>query len=207
MSWQSIRLSRKTTLASTIPPLLDRVGCLLACAAQLALADSGWCPERLREKEVGLVVGTMFSTAHTIGEFDRHALREGPCYASPMTFANTVLNAPAGQTAIVHGLRGVNSTVATGATSGLQRWGMRGPDSRQGGAVRSWLVGWRNCRSSRLAVSGGRVGSASGDGRYRSAPQRTGFLLGEGAAVLMLEDAGTSAARRRRRPGALHGFG
>src|SRR5207249_1698043 len=75
---------------------LDRPAQLLTCAAQLALRDAGWTPERLAAEDVGLVVGTMFSTVRTIAEFDRRAVRDGPAYASPMDFANTVINAPAG---------------------------------------------------------------------------------------------------------------
>src|SRR5205823_4016200 len=99
---------------------LDRTSRLVASAAQLALADSGWSAEMRNAQEVGLVLGTMFCSVHTISEFDRRALEAGPAYASPMDFSNTVINAAAGQTAIVHNLRGVNTTMSTGITSGLE---------------------------------------------------------------------------------------
>lgn len=186
---------------------LDRAGCLLACAAQLALADSGWSAKRLREEEVGLVAGTMFSTAHTIGEFDRFALREGPCYASPMTFANTVLNAPAGQTAIVHGLRGINSTIATGATSGLHALG-HALDLIRAGRMRAVLAGGVEELSLESSCGFRRAGRLCERGRPLPFDSRsTGFLLGEGAAVLMLEDADTAAARGARVLAYLTGFG
>ena len=79
---------------------LDRTGRIVAAAAKLALENSGWNPEMLRKHDVGLVLGTMFGSVHTISEFDRRGLTEGPSYVSPMDFANTVLNAAAGQTAI-----------------------------------------------------------------------------------------------------------
>jgi 3-oxoacyl-[acyl-carrier-protein] synthase II len=186
---------------------LDRVGCLLACAAQRALADSGWCPERLREEEVGLVVGTMFSTAHTIGEFDRHALRESPCYASPMTFANTVLNAPAGQTAILHNLRAVNSTVAAGATSGLQALGYA-MDLIRAGRVRAVLAAGVEELSLESSCGYRQAGRLCERGKaFPFGTCSAGFLLGEGAAVLMLEDSATAAARGARVLGRLTGFG
>jgi len=81
---------------------LDRTGRIVAAAAKLALENSGWNPDLLRKHDVGLVLGTMFGSAHTISEFDRRGLTEGPSYVSPMDFANTVLNAAAGQTAIWH---------------------------------------------------------------------------------------------------------
>src|SRR5215831_12311476 len=98
---------------------LDRTGQLVVAAAKLALEDSGWTAERLRKHDVGLVLGTMFGSVHTIAKFDRHALEQGPACASPMDFANTVINAAAGQTAIWHNLRGINSTIASGSCSGL----------------------------------------------------------------------------------------
>ena len=98
---------------------LDRTGRMVAAAATLALANSGWSRETLSQRDVGLVLGTMFGSVHTISEFDRRALVEGPAYASPLDFANTVINAAAGQAAIWHNLRGINSTIACGAASGL----------------------------------------------------------------------------------------
>jgi 3-oxoacyl-(acyl-carrier-protein) synthase len=174
---------------------LDRAGRLLACAAQLALADAGWTPARLAGEEVGLVVGTMFSTAHTIGEFDRHALRAGPCYASPMDFANTVLNAPAGQTAIWHGLRGVNSTVAAGAASGLLALG-HAADLIRAGRLRAALAGGVEELSAESSCGFRRAGRlCAGKRPLPFDVRRSGFLLGEGAALLMLEDEEAVEAR------------
>ena len=99
---------------------LDRLAQFVAAAAGLALADGGCSPEHRRDRPVGLVLGTMFAGVRTICAFDRRALELGPEYASPLDFANTVLNAPAGQAAIWHNLRGPNATIAAGVASGLQ---------------------------------------------------------------------------------------
>src|SRR5262245_59345621 len=55
------------TRRNTYP--LDRPARLLTAAAQLALADGGWTPEALLGQEVGLFVGTMWSSVHTIARF------------------------------------------------------------------------------------------------------------------------------------------
>src|ERR1044072_1092277 len=99
---------------------LDRTSRLVASAAQLALDDSGWTAEMRAAKEVGLSLDMVFSGGPTIPEVRGRAPEAGPAYASPMDFANTVINAAAGQTAIAHGLRGVNTTISTGVTSGLE---------------------------------------------------------------------------------------
>ena len=75
---------------------LDRTSSLLICAVKEALEDGGWSPEARAALEVGLVLGTTFCSAHTIAAFDRRALVAGPRYASPLDFANTVINAATG---------------------------------------------------------------------------------------------------------------
>ena len=71
------------------------------------------------DPDLGLVCGTMFGGVHSIAAFDWSGLTEGPTFVSPMEFPNTVINAPAGQAAIKHKLRGVNSTICAGLASGL----------------------------------------------------------------------------------------
>src|SRR5678815_456849 len=48
---------------------LDRTSRLVASAAQLALDDSGWSESMRKQHDVGLVLGTMFCSVHTISEF------------------------------------------------------------------------------------------------------------------------------------------
>ena len=102
---------------------LDRTGRLAAVGVELALADAPWPAAERRARGIGLILGTMFCSVRTIGEFDRRAQQAGPEYASPLDFSNTVLNAAAGQVAIWHGLPGVNTTIASGAVSGLHAIG------------------------------------------------------------------------------------
>src|SRR5205823_3514354 len=85
--------------------------------------QSGWHADTRQEFELSLVLGTMFGGMHTIGDFDRTATTSGPSMVSPMAFANTVINAAAGQCAIWHNLRGMNTTVAAGSVSGLRAIG------------------------------------------------------------------------------------
>lgn len=183
---------------------LDRTSRLVTSAAQLALNNSGWSESMRNDEEVGLVLGTMFCSVHTISEFDRRALEVGPAFASPMDFSNTVINAAAGQTAIMHKLRGINSTISTGTSSGLQAIAYATEVIRSGRA-RTLLAGGADelcfesfygfdragllCRSDRSA----------GDFPIPFDKRRNGFALGEGAALLMLENA-EFARQRGARP-------
>lgn len=179
---------------------LDRTSRLVASAAQLALDDSHYTTEMREREEVGLVLGTMFCSVHTIAEFDRRALQAGPTYASPMDFSNTVINAAAGQTAIVHNLRGINSTIATGSTSGLQALSYAADLIRLGRA-RALLAGGAEemCFESFYGFErSGLLCSSIQSADHFPIPfdvRRNGIVLGEGAALLMLEE--MESARQR----------
>ncbi len=194
-----IAFDPKKYLEGNLRPL-DRTGRLVVAAAQLALADSGWTRQLREQHPVGLVLGTMFCSVHTISAFDRRALEAGPKYAKPFEFANSVINAAAGQTAIWHDLRGINSTVAGGTTAGIQALAYAVEMIRNGRAEALLTGGGEElcfesfygfCRTGRMAGSGnsGAPCAVPFDAR------RNGFALAEGAALFMLEEAGS--ARRR----------
>ncbi|HTG34630.1 MAG TPA: beta-ketoacyl synthase N-terminal-like domain-containing protein [Thermoanaerobaculia bacterium] len=174
---------------------IDRTSRLLLAAAQRALDESGWTPELRAEREVGLMLGTVFCSVKTIAEFDRRGLQLGPSHVSPMDFANSVINAAAGQAAIWHGLRGVNSTISAGEASGLLAIAS-GASQIRGGHADALLAGGAEelCFESFLGhLRAGRL-CGPGDPLPFDA-RRCGFALAEGAALLMLEEAVGAAAR------------
>ena len=178
---------------------LDRTGQLATAAAMLALENSGWNAERRASAEVGLALGTMFGGVRTIAEFDRTGLTSGPASASPMNFANTVINAPAGQTAIWHGLRGVNTTIAAGSISGLAAIG-QAADLLRLGKVDAILAGGADefCFESFHGFNQAGLLCHGDHGKEFPVPfdsRRNGFALGEGAAFLMLENWESAQAR------------
>ncbi len=187
---------------------LDRTGRFAASAASLALGDSGWTAEAIEKTGVGLVLGTMFGSVRTISEFDRRALEAGPVYASPMDFSNTVINAATGQTAIVHKLHGLNSTISAGQTSGLQAIAYASDMIRQGRAE-ALLAGGAEEICFESFYNFDRAGLlCRGPHEHRPVPfdaQRNGFVLGEGAALLMLENEASALARGARTLGRVSG--
>jgi len=191
---------------------LDRTSRLVASAAQLALDDSGWSEAMRKDEEIGLVLGTMFCSVHTISEFDRRALEAGPRYASPMDFSNTVINAAAGQTAILHNLRGINSTISTGITSGMQAIAYATEVIRSGRA-RAILAGGADEMCFESFYGFDRAGllcrseQSSGDFPIPFDKRRNGFALGEGAALLVLEDAHFARDRGARALAEITGHG
>ncbi len=179
---------------------LDRTAQLATVAAQLALDAAGLGAEARRAHEAGLVLGTVFGSIHTISAFDRRALEAGPIYAKPLDFANSVINAAAGQTAIWHGLPGINSTICAGTASGLEAV-VYAADRVRAGRSRALLAGGAEelCFESFLGFQRtGRVAGSQDGAVPRAVPfdaGRNGFLLAEGAALVLLEDGEAAAAR------------
>ncbi len=174
---------------------LDRPARLLTAAASLALADARIPAQRPGDRDIGLFVGTVFSTAHTIMRFDRQAATEGPALVSPQAFANTVINAPLGQAAIWHGLRGINRTFATGASSGLEAIACAGEVILSGRADCILAGGVEEVSDVSMRAFAA-SGLLSPSGRHRPyEPASDGMTLSEGAALLVLEEAGAAARR------------
>ncbi len=169
---------------------IDRTSRLLLVAAGQALAASGLSAT---DREIGLVLGTTFCSVRTIAEFDRRNLQLGPSYASPFDFANSVINAAAGQTAIWYGLRGLNSTISAGSASGLAAVGYA-VDQIRGGRAAALLAGGAEelCFES---FFGHQQAGRLGEHPVPFDARRNGFALAEGAALVMLEDAETAAGR------------
>jgi 3-oxoacyl-[acyl-carrier-protein] synthase II len=187
---------------------LDRTGHLATVATQRALADAGWAGESGDEDGAGrgLVLGTMFGSLRTISEFDRRALTAGPMYAKPMDFANSVLNAAAGQAAIWHGLDGVNATVSGGPAAGAAALAYAG-DLLRCGRARQLLAGGAEELAFESCLGFERAGWLTEAAAVRPFDRsRDGFLLGEGAALLALEDSATAARRGARVRGFLRGW-
>lgn len=194
---------------------LDRPARLAASAAARALEDSGWRSGAARgrgeDEEIGLVLGTMFGSIHTISAFDLRAQTAGPNYAKPLDFANSVINAAAGQTAIWHDLRGVNSTVAGGPTAGVEAIASaagliangRADRVLAGGAEELAIEAWIGfARAGLMARANGHRPSA-----VPFSADRSGFVLGEAAGLVALESQASARARGKRALATVVGHG
>ncbi|MFF4227652.1 beta-ketoacyl synthase N-terminal-like domain-containing protein [Streptomyces sp. NPDC001820] len=132
----------------------------------------------------GLVLGTSGSVQSTM-DFTRSSLDgDRPFYVDPARFPNTVMNCAAGQCAIWHGLKGPNATIAGGRAAGLLALNYARRLQVGGRAGTLFCGGAEEYSHARARLH--RHGAGS--------PERP--VLGEGAAVLRLEPAGSAAAGR-----------
>ncbi len=189
--------------------VLDRGTRLLCIAAQMALTETGLSQEGAAQgdADLGMICGTMFGGVHSIAAFDWTGITDGPSLVSPMDFPNTVINAPAGQAAIKHKLRGVNSTICSGLASGLYAIDYAA-DFLRFGRARYLLAGGMEevCEESALGFQALGLASASGQARPFGT-DRDGTIAGEGAALWMLETLETAQSRGAKPLVEILGFG
>jgi 3-oxoacyl-[acyl-carrier-protein] synthase II len=187
----------KPWLGSKGVRVLDRGTRLLCIAAQMALTETGLSQESVEvgDADLGMICGTMFGGIHSIASFDWIGITDGPSLVSPMDFPNTVINAPAGQAAIKHKLRGVNSTICSGLASGLYAIDYAAEFLRLGRAKYLLAGGMEEvCEESVLGFQRLHLTSPTGAARPFD-PARDGTVAGEGAALWMLESEETAKSR------------
>lgn len=189
--------------------ILDRSTRLLCVAAHMAISGSGLRADAPPEEfpEVGLVCGTLFGGLHSIASFDWSGLTDGPNYVSPMEFPNTVINSPAGQTAIRFRLRGGNSTVCGGMSAGLYAMHYAAEFLRMG-RERMLLAGGVEELCEESLVGFRKIGALSPSGMLRPfGANHDGTVLGEGAVLHVVETARAAQERGAKAWAEISGFG
>ena len=178
---------------------LDRSTLLISSAAVLALEDSQLKVTENNTHSIGVSVGTTFGSLHSISQFDRVGLIEGPRYVNPSHFPNTVINSPASQVSIRFKIKGFNTTVSTGFCSSLDAVSyaadfiaLKRADVVLAGGVEELceetFLGFHS-----LGCLSGMDGSEPVCRPFDAG--RDGTVLSEGAAVLVLEEEGHALDR------------
>jgi len=98
---------------------LDRSTQLICSAAKLAIDDSKLNITDDNTNSIGVSVGATFGSLHSISQFDRSGLIDGPRLVNPSHFPNTVINSPASQVSIRYKIKGFNTTISTGFCASL----------------------------------------------------------------------------------------
>jgi 3-oxoacyl-[acyl-carrier-protein] synthase II len=167
--------------------VLDRMTLLVIATASMVLDEDPATPGDERAA-AGLVLGTSTGSIASITDFTRDTfVRDRPYLVDPAAFPNTVINGPAGRTAVWHGLRGLNSTVSAGRITALTALRYASRMIRRGYAE-TLLVGAVEEYSTVVARTAGPLADAGAG---------TATPLGEGCVVFRVDSARSAAALGR----------
>lgn len=168
-------------------------------AARMAVAGAGVSGDELTE----VVLATAFGPASFTERLLRGILAEGPETASPFLFTECVANAPAAQVAIASQACGPNVTVTQREAGPLLAVGRAASDVSSGVAARA-LAGAVDESPPLVHALLDRYRALSrpdAEGGEAARPfdrRRSGFLMGEGATVVVVEDEAAARARGAR---------
>ena len=190
---------------------LDRTTKLATSAAKLALEDARLEVSEENCRDIGVVLGSTLGSVKSVCDFDKDALKDGPRYVNPAFFPNTVINSPASQISIKFNIRGFNSTISTGFSAGVDALGYavdmlragRAKIALAGGAEEFCLETFLGFYKSGLLA--GRAGSPEISCPFDR--RRNGVVLGEAAAILVLEDLDSALERKAAIYGRISGYG
>jgi len=187
----------------------DRFTQLAIAACAEALADAGWEEELPYDaRRVGCVLGTGIGGISTLVEGQDTLRDRGPGQVSPLSVPLMMSNAGAAALSMRHGLRGPTFAVSSACASGTHALGcaLRMLQSGEADAV---LAGGSEAGLTPLARAAfGALDALSESGISRPFDaRRDGFVMGEGAAVLVLERSSAARARGGRVLGTIKGYG
>jgi 3-oxoacyl-[acyl-carrier-protein] synthase II len=171
---------------------LDRSTRLICSAAKLALDDAQLKITNENAHSTGVSIGSTFGSLHSIFQFDRTGLIEGPRFVNPSHFPNTVINSPASHVSIRSKIKGFNTTISTGFCASLDAVSYAADFIRLNRANMVLAGGVEElCEETFLGFH--KLGFLSGTDSSEPIccpfdARRSGIMLSEGAAVLVLED-------------------
>jgi len=186
----------------------------LAAAGQ-ALRDADWAPKSYEDQiDTGVLIGSGIGGLGGIYEASVTLHEKGPRRISPFFIPGRLINLAGGQVSIAHGLKGPNHAVVTACSTGAHAIGDAGRLIALGDA-KVMVAGGAESAVNRLAMAGFAACRALSTGfndrpTQASRPydrDRDGFVMGEGAGCVVLEEYEHAKARGARIYAELIGYG
>jgi 3-oxoacyl-[acyl-carrier-protein] synthase II len=178
---------------------MDRFVQFAVVSAKMALADSRLDMSKEDPTRIGVMIGSGIGGLHTVeaehSQYIRYGEEKGPDRISPFLIPMLIVNMASGQVSISLGLKGPNSTVATACATGNHAIGdaMR---IIQRGEADAMMCGGSEAATTHMGF-GGFCALKALSTAYNDEPERAsrpfdknrdGFVMGEGAGVVFLED-------------------
>ena len=192
---------------------MDRVTQFAIVAAGEALSSSGLAIDDGNRGRIGVVLGTGIGGIGTLLKGAQVLAERGPHWVSPFMVPMMLPDTGAGQVAIHFGLRGPNLAVVTACATGTNAIGEAAEMIRRG-AADAMVAGGSEAAIVPVALAGFNVMDAisirNDDPERASRPfdrDRDGFVLGEGAAALILESLDHARSRRASILAEVAGYG
>jgi 3-oxoacyl-[acyl-carrier-protein] synthase II len=165
-------------------------------AAQQAVEDAGWTPDDEHERErTGVMIGSGIGGLKTIEEASILMRDRGPKRVSPFFIPSALINLGSGHVSIRYGFKGPNHSVVTACSTGAHAIGDASRLIRFGDAD-VMVAGGAEAAVCPLGLAGFAAARALSTG-YNDEPTRAsrpwdrgrdGFVMGEGAGVVVLEE-------------------
>ncbi len=184
-------------------------------ASEEAVEDAGWMPEDDAGRErTGVLIGSGIGGLNSIYETAITLREQGPRKVSPFFIPSALINLASGQVSIRHGFKGPNHAVVTACATGAHAIG----DSArliQAGDADVMLAGGAEAVIGKLGIAGFCASKAMSTG-FNDRPEaasrpydesRDGFIMGEGAGILMLEAYEHAKARGAKIYAEVAGYG
>ena len=178
-----------------------------------ALDDSGLQINEENAARVGVAIGSGIGGLDLIEAGHTALVEKGPRKVSPFFVPSTIVNMVAGNLSIMRGLRGPNIAISTACTTGLHNIGHAARMIAYGDAE-AMVAGGAEKASTPLGMAG--FGAAKALSTRNDEPQkasrpwdkdRDGFVLGDGAGIIVLEEYEHAKARGAKIYAELVGFG
>jgi len=182
-------------------------------AGMQAMKDSGLEVTEANAERIGVIVGSGIGGLPLIEDTHSEYLKRGPRRISPFFIPASIINMISGHLSIQYGLKGPNLAIVTACTTGLHCIGAAGRMIEYGDAD-VMIAGGSEAAISPLGLGGfasaRALSTRNDDPATASRPwdkDRDGFVLGEGAGVMVLEEYEHAKARGAKIYAELLGFG
>jgi 3-oxoacyl-[acyl-carrier-protein] synthase II len=185
------------------------------CAAKQALDDADWHPREYEDEITsGVLIGSGIGGVEGIAETALILRDRGPRRVSPFFIPGRIINLASGYVSIAHSLKGPNHSVVTACSTGAHAIGDAGRLIGLGDAD-VMVAGGAESPVNRISLAGFAACRALSTG-FNDMPERAsrpydrdrdGFVMGEGAGALVLEEYDHAKRRGARIYGELIGYG